>query len=95
MNDQLVQVIGIAAGICTAVSLLPQIIKILKEKKAEEISLAYLFVLLSGLVLWIVYGVLRKDIPVIATNALSIVLNLTMLGLGLKYKRHTHPQASH
>ena len=57
MSDQVIQIVGLIAGLCTAVSLLPQIVKIVKEKKAQDISVAYLLVLLLGLVLWIVYGI--------------------------------------
>lgn len=89
MDEWVIQAIGIAAGVCTAVSLIPQIVKIQKEKKAQDISLAYLIVLLLGLILWIVYGVLRKDIPVIATNVVSVIINLTTMYLGIKYKSNT------
>lgn len=87
--DQNAQAIGIAAGICTAISLLPQIIKVIKEKKAGDISIFYLLVLLCGLALWTYYGFLKKDIPIIATNIFSIALNITMIALGLFYKRKT------
>jgi MtN3 and saliva related transmembrane protein len=87
MSFDLAQVIGIFAGICTAVSLIPQIVKIVKEKKAEDISFMYLSILLLGLALWIVYGILQKDIPVIATNVASVIINLITVFVGLKYKR--------
>jgi MtN3 and saliva related transmembrane protein len=87
MDEWITQAIGIAAGICTAVSLIPQIIKIKKEKKAQDISMLYLVILLVGLLLWIVYGILRKDIPVIATNVTSVAINLTTIFLGMKYKK--------
>jgi MtN3 and saliva related transmembrane protein len=85
--DKHVEIIGLAAGICTAVSLFPQIIKVIREKKSEDISLFYLLVLLVGLGLWTYYGFLRKDLPIIATNMFSMVLNITMIGLGIFYKR--------
>jgi MtN3 and saliva related transmembrane protein len=81
------EVVGICAGIFTAISLLPQIIKVIKEKKAEDISLFYLIVLLCGLALWTYYGFLKDDIPIIATNLFSMALNITMLVLGVFYKR--------
>jgi MtN3 and saliva related transmembrane protein len=80
------QIVGTTAGACTAVSLLPQFIKILKEKKAKEISIFYLFVLLAGLGLWIWYGFLRNDLPVIITNIVSAVLNIATLIASVKYK---------
>lgn len=81
------EIIGIAAGICTAISLLPQLIKIIREKEARNISLFYLVILLAGLSLWIWYGILREDLPIIATNITSIVLNVAIIILGIRYKR--------
>lgn len=89
MNEQgLTEIVGISAGICTAVSLLPQLVKLIRNKKAEDISLIYLFVLLAGLMLWIWYGWLREDVPVMATNTFSLLLNLVIIVLGIKYKKH-------
>ena len=38
-----------------------------------------LVVLLSGLVLWLTYGIIQKDIPIIATNGTALLLNTFML----------------
>lgn len=81
------QIIGLAAGILTASSLLPQVIKTLKEKKAEDVSLVMLIVLQAGLVLWIVYGIKREDLPIIATNSFSLLVNIFMVILRVKYKK--------
>jgi MtN3 and saliva related transmembrane protein len=79
------QIVGIIAGILTAISMLPQLIKMIKEKKAEDISILMLIVLLSGLSLWIVYGIMREDLPIIATNAFSVLINITLVILRIKY----------
>ena len=81
------QIIGLTAGVLTASSLLPQLIKTIKEKKAEDISLVMLLILLSGICLWIVYGIKRDDFPIIATNSFSLLLNIIMIVLRIKYKR--------
>jgi len=81
------QIIGLAAGICTATSLLPQVIKTIKEKKAEGVSLLMLIVLMTGLILWIIYGIKRSDIPIILTNSFSLVVNITMIILRIRYKK--------
>jgi MtN3 and saliva related transmembrane protein len=80
------QIIGLAAGVCTATSLLPQVFKTIKEKKADDVSLLMLLVLATGIVLWIVYGVKRNDLPIIATNSFSLLVNITMVILRIKYK---------
>jgi MtN3 and saliva related transmembrane protein len=80
------QIIGLSAGVCTSCSLLPQVVKTLKEKKADDVSLVMLFVLQAGLILWIVYGVKRNDVPIIATNCFSLLVNIIMVILGIRYK---------
>ena len=81
------QIIGLAAGILTACSLLPQVFKTLKEKKAEDVSLIMLFVLQAGLVLWIVYGFKREDLPIIVTNCFTLLVNIVMVFLRIRYKK--------
>ncbi|MDB5196802.1 MAG: hypothetical protein JWP88_1173 [Flaviaesturariibacter sp.] len=81
------QIIGIVAGICTASSLLPQVVKTLKEKKAEEVSLGMLIVLLIGVSLWIIYGIKKNDLPIIVTNCFSLLVNIIMIVLRIKYKK--------
>ncbi|MEO6758806.1 MAG: SemiSWEET transporter [Saprospiraceae bacterium] len=80
------QVIGIAAGILTAISMFPQLLKILKEKKAENVSVWMLLILISGLILWTVYGILKKDWPIIITNAFSVLLNFVLIFFRHKYR---------
>lgn len=87
MFDNYTEIVGIAAGICTAISLLPQLIKLLKHKKAEDISLFYLLILFVGLCLWIWYGFLREDTPILVTNGFSLVINGIIIVLGIKYKK--------
>ena len=81
------QVIGLAAGVCTSTSLVPQVVKTIKEKKAEDVSLVMLLVLATGIILWIVYGIKKNDFPIIATNAFSLLVNIIMVILGIKYKK--------
>ena len=80
--------IGIIAGILTSVSLLPQLIKIIREKKAENISYAMLIVLVAGLSCWVWYGVLREDIPIIVTNGFSVLINSLVIIFTIKYKNN-------
>jgi MtN3 and saliva related transmembrane protein len=87
MDNNAIKIIGIIAGVFTAISLLPQLIKMIKNKKAEDISIIYLLTLFCGLSLWVWYGFLREDLPIILTNLTSAALNLVTLFLGLKYKK--------
>jgi len=79
--------IGIAAGICTSVSLLPQLIKIIKEKKADDISYFMLAILITGLTGWVWYGIRKSDLPIILTNSFSVLVNILVIIFTAKYKK--------
>ncbi len=79
--------IGIAAGIFTSISLLPQLIKIIREKETENISSFMLFILIAGLGLWIWYGLLKKDYPILITNSFSFLVNSLMIYFTFRYKK--------
>lgn len=85
-SDNFTLIIGIAAGVLTAASMLPQVFKTLKTKKAEHVSPLMLIILISGVSLWIVYGILKNDLPIVLTNGFSVVVNIIMLVLRWKYK---------
>lgn len=88
---ELVQVIGIGASIGTGVSLLPQLVKLVKEEKAEDLSLGMMAVLLTGLALWIVYGILKKDAVIIVSNGVSLIFNISIIFLSLYYRSRPGP----
>ena len=83
----LIQIIGIAASTCTATSLIPQLVKLCREKKADDLSMPMLGILFAGVMLWIIYGIFKHDMIIIAANAASLVLNVAIVVLSLKYKK--------
>ncbi len=78
--------IGIVSGIFTGVSLVPQLIKIIKTKKADNISYGMLAILITGLAGWVWYGVEKNDLPIIFTNAFAVLVNLLTIFFSIKYK---------
>lgn len=80
------QYVGITAGVLTGVSMLPQLIKIIREKEADSVSLLMLIVLLAGLAGWVWYGILKNDYPIIITNSFSFLTNLSIIILTLVYR---------
>lgn len=79
--------VGIIAGVLTSASLLPQFVKLIKTKKAEDLSMFFLLLLTSGVAMWVWYGFIKQDIPIIATNAFSLVVNALMIFFGVRYKK--------
>jgi len=79
-------IIGVAASTCTAASLIPQLTKVVREKKAENVSLWMLLVLFAGLGLWVYYGILKNDWIIIVSNSFSFIVNLLLAVFTIKYK---------
>ena len=79
--------LGIIAGSITSIAMLPQLIKILKEKDSENLSWVTLAILVFGLSLWVYYGFLKDDLPVILSNAFAVVLNVILLICFFVYKK--------
>ncbi len=80
-------ILGLVAGICTTVAVIPQIKKAWQTKKVEDVSPGMFIVLIIGVFLWIMYGITQNDLPIIATNGISLGLNGFMLYLMLRYKK--------
>jgi len=88
MNTDYSLYVGIGAGVCTAISMLPQLVKIIQTKKSDDISFVTVGVLLAGIAAWIWYGILKKDYPIIVTNSFSLVVNVLVLIFSVMYKRN-------
>ena len=76
-----VDIIGFTAGTLTTIAFVPQAIKIWKTKSAKDISLGMFVILCTGIILWIVYGILVKSLPLVAANATTLVFALSILVL--------------
>ncbi len=88
MVDFLIYGIGIMATIFAVSSTLPQILKALKSKKTDDISIWLVVVLITGLGLWVFYGVAKNDIVLIGGNSIAVLLNCIMLFLKIKYSKN-------
>ena len=81
------QVVGIIAGTLTSIASIPQLVKIIQKKKVEDISLGMVLFLILGISVWVYYGILRNDWPVIITNSFSLLVNITLLILYKVFKK--------
>ncbi|WP_417941683.1 SemiSWEET family sugar transporter [Flavobacterium sp. RS13.1] len=82
-----IDLIGLFAGICVTISVIPQIIKVWKTKKVKQISLLTFGILTFGIAIWIVYGILKKDLPIIVTNNVCLLFNLIMVYFTFYYEK--------
>lgn len=79
-------VLGIIAGILTSISMVPQLIKVIREKDVENLSPSMITVLLIGVSLWAAYGILLEEWPIILSNGFSVLVNATLLTCYWRYK---------
>ncbi|ABQ06371.1 SemiSWEET family sugar transporter [Flavobacterium johnsoniae] len=82
-----IDIIGLFAGACITLSTVPQIVKVWKTKKVKDISLKTFSILTFGIIVWIIYGILKEDLPIIITNSVSLCLNLIMIYFIITYKK--------
>lgn len=81
-----VTILGLSAGTITTIAFLPQVIKVWKTKSAKDVSFVMLITFCIGVFLWLVYGILRQDVAVITANVVTLILNLIIVWLKIKYK---------
>ena len=77
--------IGLFAAFCTTVAFVPQVVRTWKNRSTQDLSLGMYLFYAAGIFAWLVYGVLIRDLPLIASNGVTFVLSLTMLGFKLRY----------
>jgi len=74
-----VEIFGYIAAILTTAAFLPQLIKTLKTKKADDVSLITLIMFIVGVLCWIIYGYKISSIPILLANLITLILNLLIL----------------
>ncbi|MBI3583484.1 MAG: SemiSWEET transporter [Deltaproteobacteria bacterium] len=79
-------VIGLVAATITTLSFIPQLIKTWKLKETKDISLLMFVTLGVGIILWIIYGFILWDLPLILANGITFIFVLVILFFKFKYK---------
>ena len=87
MHSMNIEFFGYFAAILTTAAFLPQLIKTLKTKKADDVSLLTLIMFLCGLVFWIIYGYSISSLPVLVANIITLILNIFILISKIYYER--------
>jgi MtN3 and saliva related transmembrane protein len=81
-----VTILGLVAGTLTTLSFLPQLLKAWKSRSTHDISIGMFLLLAVGIMLWIVYGIVTADVPVIVANTVTLVFVSLILALKLRYR---------
>ena len=84
-----IEIFGLLAGIVTSGAMMPQLVKTWKNKDVKALSVKMFIVYIVGFSMWITYGIIEKDTPIVATNALSIAMSAFMIYMKWKYNGHS------
>jgi len=82
----MVLIFGLAAGVCTTFAFLPQLLRVWKLKEARDLSLTTFVVFTLGVLLWLIYGIMKQDVAVILANMLTFVFASIILFFKIRYK---------
>ena len=82
-----IEFFGYFAAVLTTLAFLPQLIKTLKTRKAEDVSLITLIMFLTGVLSWIIYGYKISSNPILIANIITFVLNLLILIFKITFSR--------
>ena len=85
----LAETIGLAAAVCTTVAYFPQLKKSWQTRRTDDLSLAMLLVLSSGVALWVVYGAVKADWVIIAANSVALSCLAVLTYFKLSSLRHS------
>ncbi len=78
--------VGGLAGILTTIAFLPQVIKTYQSKSAKNLSLSMFSIFCTGVLLWLVYGILKQDWAIVATNTFTLILSGILLYFKFTFK---------
>jgi MtN3 and saliva related transmembrane protein len=79
--------LGLAAGALTTVAFVPQLVRIVRTRSAYDISWWLFGILSAGSVLWLAYGIRLDSLPLVATNVVTLSLQLAIFFLKWRYGR--------
>lgn len=78
--------LGFTAATLTTVAFLPQMLQTWRTKSAKDVSYVMLITFILGLFLWLIYGIILGAVPIIAANSVTLIFNLIILWLKIKYR---------
>ena len=85
MKDLSIDIYGYLAAFLTTLAFLPQLIKTITTKRAEDVSLVTLIMFITGVLSWIIYGYKISSIPVLAANITTFILNFLILIFKIRF----------
>ncbi|HDL86698.1 MAG TPA: hypothetical protein ENH11_10325 [Candidatus Acetothermia bacterium] len=81
----LTTLVGLVAGALTTSAFLPQALKAWRTRSTHDLSLSTFVMLTAGIVLWLAYGLLLQDPPLVIANAITLVFAAAILWIKARH----------
>ncbi|UYZ64770.1 SemiSWEET transporter [Hymenobacter weizhouensis] len=86
MDASLISALGLLAASLTTIAYVPQVVQTYRARSGAGLSLPMLLLFSTGVLCWLLYGLLRHDWPVILANAATLSLTVPLLLMKLRFK---------
>ena len=83
----IVELIGYLAAILTTLAFVPQVIRTWRTKSADDLSFGMLAAFSTGVLLWLVYGIARRSIPIVGANVVTLVLSTVLMIMQRRFRK--------
>jgi MtN3 and saliva related transmembrane protein len=80
------KLLGLVAGLLTTLSFVPQVVKTWRSRSARDLSLVMFLLYCLGVFLWMIYGFMIDELPVILWNIITLILASIILVFKIRYK---------
>jgi MtN3 and saliva related transmembrane protein len=84
--------IGLLAGSITSAAAIPQVVRTYRTRHARDLSIWQPILLVIGMLLWLIYGILLKDLPLILANAFSVLCYALLIFMKIYFKEDDNRQ---
>ncbi len=81
-----VVLLGLIAGAFTTIAFVPQVLRTWRLKSANDLSLTMVSFNATGILLWLIYGLCVRSLPIIVANLTAFILASTVLVLAIRYR---------
>ncbi len=79
------EMIGVISGLLSSITFLPQIMRLVRTKSAQDISSGTYLIILISEIGWLLYGILTDSPAIVITTVIACISAVIILLLKLRY----------
>lgn len=86
LNFTWVDYLGLFGAFLSAITFIPQVIQAYKTKSVKDLNVGMLFIVFSSVLVWLVYGFMKKDLPILIANGVILFLASMLIYFKFTFK---------